>query len=180
VVVMNVSRLADRRRRAGALLVIGIAVIAAASFIYIRETTALPAPNTFGEPQKGKTLAVVHVGDKTAYFPDVACESSDPEVITVSVGIRDDPISFYLASFLGPQAPDGKYISPMTSLVLGHRPGIALDQQGSGWVSVSPELQVALLSTRQSSNIEIGSLTFHGTDRTGALLNGIIMCGPTN
>ena len=180
MVLMDVPRLADRRRRVGAIAVIVISVIAAASFIYIRENTASPPPNTFGEPQKGKTLAVVHVADKTAYFPGVVCVSSDPEVITVSVGIRDDPISFYLSSFLGPHAPDGKYISPVTSLLLGHRPGIAFDQQGSGAVSVSPELQVALLSTRQSSSVEIGSLTFHGTDRTGTQLHGVVMCGPTN
>ncbi len=180
MVLMDVSRLAERRRRAGALVVIVIAVIAAAGFIYIRENTLSPPPNTFGEPEKGKTLAVVHVADKTAYFPGVVCESSDPELITVSVGIRDDPISFYLASFLGPQAPDGKYISPVTSLVLGHRPGIAFDQQGSGPVSVSPKLQAALFGTRQSSSIEIGSLTFRGTDRTGAHLSGVVMCGPTN
>jgi len=180
MVPMDLSRLADRRRRAAAVVAIAIALIAAASFIYIRQNATSPPPSTFGEPEKGKSLAVVHLADKTAYFPGVACESSDPELITVSLGIRDEPISFYLASFLGPQAPDGKYVSPQTSLVIGHRPGIAFDQQGSGSVSVSPELQVALLSKRQSPSIEIGNLAFRGTDRTGAQLSGVVMCGPTN
>jgi len=180
MVLMDVSHLADRRRRAGALVVIAIALIAAAGFIYIRQNTTSPPTTTFGEPEKGKTLAVVHVADKTAYFPGVVCESSDPELITVSLGNRDEPISFYLASFLGPQAPDGKYILPETSLVLGHRPGIAFDQQGSGSVSVSTELLAALLSKRHSPSIEIGNLTFRGSDRTGAKLSGVVMCGPTN
>lgn len=124
------------------------------------------------------TLAAVHVGGKTAYFPGVVCESTDPELIAVSLGVREDPISFYLASFLGPQGPDGRYIAPATTLVLGHRPGIAFDQQGSGSISVSSDLQTALRSTRASSSIKVGSLAFHGTDETGAQLSGTVTCSP--
>ena len=124
------------------------------------------------------TLAVVHIGGKTAYFPGVVCESTDPELITVSLGVRDDPVSFYLASFLGPQGPDGRYVSPRTSLLIGHRPGITFDQQGSGSTSVSPDLQVALGVARTSSSINVGSLSFRGTDGTGAQLSGTATCSP--
>lgn len=146
------------------LIVIAVPVIAAAGLVYIRSNAPSPPSQWFGEPQKGMTLGVVHVGAKTAYFPGVVCESTDPELITVSLGVRDDPVSFYLSAFLGPRAPqgpDGRYVSSVTTLVLGHRPGIAFDQQGSGLVTVSPDMQAALRRTRASSNIKVGSLAFH-------------------
>jgi hypothetical protein len=173
---MDLSRLGDRWRRSGALIAIALTGIAVAGLLYIRSNATSPPVNTFGKPQKGMTLAVVHLGGKTAYFPGVTCESTDPELITVSLGVRDDPVSFYLDSFLGPQDPDGRYVSPATTLVLGHRPGIAFDQQGSGSISVSPDLQAALRSTRLSSSINRGNLAFHGTDGTGAQLSGTVTC----
>ena len=172
------DRLTRRRWRAGALIAIAIAMVAAAGLIYIRSNAPSPPSNTFGEPVSGTTLAVVRVAGKTAYFPGVVCESTDPELITVSLGVRSDPVSFYLASFLGPQGPDGKYVSPVTSLVLGHRPGIAFDQHGSGSVSVSSDLQAALSGTRASSSIKVGSFAFRGTDGTGAQLSGSVTCSP--
>jgi hypothetical protein len=170
--------LTRRRGRAGALIAIAIATVAAASLIYSRSTATSPPSNTFGEPERGTTLAVVRVAGKTAYFPGVVCESTDPELITVALGVRGDPVSYYLAAFLGPQGPDGKYVSPMTTLVLGHRPGIAFDQQGSGSVIVSSELQAALRGGRTSSSIKVGSLGFRGADATGALLSGSVTCSP--
>jgi hypothetical protein len=172
------DRLTRRRWRAGALTFIAVAMVAAASLIYIRSNAPSPPSNTFGEPERGTTLAIVRVAGKTAYFPGVVCESTDPELITVSLDVRNDPVSFYLASFLGPQGPDGKYVSPVTSLVLGHRPGITFDQQGSGSVSVSSDLQAALRGTRASSSIKVGSLAFRGTDGTGAQLSGSVICSP--
>jgi len=170
------SQLADRRWRTSALGVLAIAVIAVAGVIFIRANATSPSSNTFGGPEKGIALAVVRVAEKTAYFPGVVCESTDPELVTVTLGVRDDPISFYLASFLGPQTPDGKYVSPETTLLLGHRPGIAFDQQGSGSISVSSELQAALRSTRASPSIKVGTFAFRGTDRSGAQLNGTVRC----
>ena len=134
-----------------------------------------PSP-VFGQSEKGKTLAVVHIGGKTAYFPGVVCESSDPEILTVSLGVHDDPISFYLASFLGPQSADGRYVSPETSLVNGHRPGIAFDQGGQGTITISSELQAQLRSARPSARISAGTLTFHGKDQSGAPLDGTVTC----
>lgn len=175
---LDVSYLRVRWRRA-AVLVTAIVVIAGAGFIYVSANTPAPLPNTFGVPERGKTLAVVHLGGKTAYFPGVVCESTDPELISVSLGVRDDPVSFFLASFLGPQTPDRRYVSPLTSLVSGHRPGITFDQQGTGSISVSNDLQAALQGARSSSPVKVGSLSFHGTDRTGASLNGVVTCSLT-
>jgi hypothetical protein len=172
------DRLMRRRWRAGALIAVAIAMVAAASLIYSRSSATSPPSNTFGEPERGTTLAVVRVAGKTVYFPGVVCESTDPELITVALGVRGDPVSYNLAAFLGPQGPDGKYVSPMTTLVLGHRPGIAFDQQGSGSVSVSSDLQAALRGTRTSSSIKVGSLAFRGADATGALLSGTVTCSP--
>jgi hypothetical protein len=132
----------------------------------------------YGAPEKGKTLALVHVGGKIAYFPGVVCESGDPEIVTVSLGARNDPVSFYLSVFLGPQSADGRYVSPVTSLVVGHRPGISFDQDGRGAVRVSPELQTQLISTRPSAQVTAGTMTFHGTDRSGMPLDGTVACSP--
>ena len=133
---------------------------------------------TYGQPERGKTLATVHVDRKTAYFPGVTCESVDPEVITVSLGVHDDPVSFYLSAFLGPQSPDGQYVAPSTALVVGHRPGIAFDQRGSGSVSVSSDLRAQLQGSTRSSAIGVGSLAFRGTDSSGASLMGTVTCAP--
>lgn len=154
-------------------------VIAGAGFIYIRVNAPATSPNTFGEPERGKTLATVHLSGRTAYFPGVVCDSSDPELIIASLGNREDPISFYLASFLGPQAPDGTYVSPVTSLVVGHRPGMAFDQRGSGSISVSDDLRAALHGARKSSSVTVGSLSFRGIDGTGAELYSVVTCAPT-
>jgi hypothetical protein len=175
---LGLSAFSNRRRRAGALIAIAATVVAAAGFIYMHSNAPTPSPSTFGVPEKGKTLAAVRVGGKLAYFNSVACDSTDPELITVSLGVRDDPVSFYLSSFLGPQAPDGRYVSPVTTLVIGHRPGIAFDQRGSGSLTVSSELQGELQRTRPSSNIKVGSLAFRGTDRSGAQLSGAVTCSP--
>lgn len=175
---MDVSWLSDRRWRAGVLIATALTVIVAAGLIYMRSNATSPPTNTFGEAEKGMTLAVVHVGGKTAYFPGVVCESTDPELIAVSLGLRGDPVSFYLASFLGPQGPDGRYVSPQTSLLIGHRPGITFDQQGTGSISVSPDLQVALGVGRTSSIIKVGTLSFRGNDGTGAQLSGTVTCSP--
>jgi hypothetical protein len=134
-----------------------------------------PSP-VFGQPEKGRALAVVHVGGKTVYFPGVVCDSSDPEILTVSLGVHDDPISFYLASFLGPQSADGRYVSPGTSLVNGHRLGIAFDQSGQGTITVSTDLQAQLLLARPSALVTGGTLTFHGKDQSGVPLDGTVTC----
>jgi hypothetical protein len=155
---------------------VAIAVIATAGFMYIRANVPSPSANSFGEPVKGLTIALVRIAEKTAYFPGVVCQSTDPELITVSLGVRGDPVSFYLASFLGPQSPGGRYVSPETTLVLGHRPGIAFDQQGFGSIIVSSDLQAALRAVRASPTVAVGSLAFRGIDRTGALLNGTVKC----
>jgi hypothetical protein len=175
---LGLSAFSDRRWRAGALIAIAATLVAAAGLIYMHSNAPPPSPSTFGLPENGKAIAIARVGGKTAYFNGVACESTDPELITVSLGVRDDPVSFYLSSFLGPQTPDGRYVSPVTTLVIGHRPGIAFDQRGSGSITVSPDLQGELRRTRLSSNIKVGSLAFRGTDGSGAQLSGTVTCSP--
>lgn len=173
---VDASWFAHRRRRAGALIALAAIAIAAAGLAYLHLSAGSPSPSTFGGPEKGVSLAVVHIAGKTAYFPGVVCESTDPELITSSLGLRDDPISFFMAAFLGPQGSDGSYVSPVTSLLLGHRPGIAFDQNGSGSISVSSELRAALRIPRQSSVINVGSLSFRGKDISGAQLVGSVSC----
>src|SRR5713226_6668689 len=118
------------RRR---VLIIGAALLIAAIAVLLAAQKSPEAP-VYGEPERGKSLAFVHAGAKTGYFPGVVCESSDPEILTVSLGVHDDPISFFLAAWVGPTAP-------ATLLVIGHRPGVAFDQNGSGTMTVSSELQ---------------------------------------
>jgi hypothetical protein len=131
---------------------------------------------TYGQPETGKSLAAVHVGAKTIYFPGVLCQSTDPGIVAVSLGVHDDPVSFYLAAFLGPLAPDGQYLAPGTVLVVGHRPGVSFDQSGSGSLKVSPDLQRQLQATRPSATITVGTLSFSGTDSSRAELRGTVNC----
>lgn len=155
------------------VMLLAILVVAIGGFTNLGGGTGSPV---YGAPEKGKTLALVHVGGKTAYFAGVVCESGDPEIITVSLGRRDDPVSFYIAAFLGPQSPDGSFVSPETSLVVGHRPGISFDQDGRGTVKASSELLTQLLSTRPSAQVTAGTLTFHGTDQSRMPLDGTVTC----
>lgn len=170
--VKSASRITSIAVMATALVAVGVAII-----VGLLRLGGGSAPSTYGQPERGKTLATVHVDGKTAYFPGVICESADPELITVSVGVRDDPVSFYLSAFLGPQSPDGRYVSPITSLVAGHRPGIAFDQRGSGSVSVSADLKAELQRSTRSATIQVGSLAFRGSDSSGASLMGTVTCG---
>jgi len=133
-------------------------------------------PAVYGQPETGKSLATVQVGAKTANFPGVVCESTDPEVVIVSLGVHDDPISFFLSAFLGPRLPDGSYIAPGTTLVVGHRPGVAFDQAGSGTLTVSTDLTSELESSRASAAITAGSMSFRGRDSTGQPLSGSVFC----
>jgi hypothetical protein len=131
---------------------------------------------TYGLPETGKSLVIVHVGSKTIYFSGVVCQSTDPENVAVSLGVHDDPVSFYLAAFLGPLAPDGHYLAPGTVLVAGHRPGVSFDQNGSGSVNVSQDLQRQLQATRPSATVTSGTLSFHGIDSSRAALSGTVNC----
>jgi hypothetical protein len=130
----------------------------------------------YGQPESGRSLAVVHVGPKTAYFPAVICSASNRDVLTVSRGVQADAISFYLAAFLGPQGTDGRYVSPITSLVKGQRPGINFDQSGSGSVIVSAQLVAQLRAVSSARVIAAGSLSFSGKDVSGEPLTGSVAC----
>lgn len=160
-----------------ALLVLLVAVLLAASRGFLN-LGAGSRSTVYGQPETGKSLATVHIGAKTVYFPGVVCQSTDPEVVTVSLGVHDDPVSFYLAAFLGPLSPDGQYLAPATALVVGHRPGVSFNQDGSGSVSVSTDLQKQLQATRISGTVTVGMLSFRGTDSTREALSGTISCSP--
>jgi hypothetical protein len=160
---------------AAALLVLILAVLFAA----LRGFSNLgggPDSMTYGQPETGKSLAVVHVGAKTIYFPGVVCQSTDPEVVTVFLGVHDDPVSFYLTAFLGPLSPNGLYVAPETALVIGHRPGVSFNQDGSGSVNVSSDLQSQLQAIRASGTVTLGTLSFHGTDSGREKLSGTVKC----
>lgn len=161
---------------AGAVAVLGLA-IALAVFGGFLKPEGSSSTTVFGLPERGKTLATIHVNGKTGYFPGVVCQAADSEVMTVSFGVRDDPVSFYLAALLGPQTPAGTYVAPVTSLVSGHRPGLVFDQDGSGSVTVSPDLKAQLRLVRGPSIIRVGSLSFQGKDASGASLTGTVTCG---
>jgi hypothetical protein len=95
---LGLPAFSDRRRRAGALIAMGATLVVAAGLIYLHSTAQPRSPSTFGVPEKGKAIAIVLVGGKTAYFNGVTCESTDPELIIVSLGVRYDPVSFYLSA----------------------------------------------------------------------------------
>ena len=73
--------------------------------------------HTFGGPEKGLTLAVV-----TVYFPTSPANRLILNSSPFRSDFADDPVSFYLSSFLGPQGPNGEYVSPVTTLVFGPPP----------------------------------------------------------
>jgi hypothetical protein len=170
------------RRKRRRLLISGAAVLVLLLALFVTVVGGWPnfagrqELRAYGQSEPGKSLAVVHVGAKTAYFPAVACSASSPEVLTVSLGVEADRISFYLAAFLGPQETDGRYVAPITSLVKGHRPGIVFDQNGSGSVIVSPQLVAQLRVASSTRIIAAGTLSFTGTDVSRVPLSGNVVC----
>jgi hypothetical protein len=140
-----------------------------------------PVISTLGEPVIGKSLATVHIQGRTAYFPGVACVSNDPTELTVSFGhpfaFQVDPVAFVLAASLVPEASTAGTSAPFTSMVLGHRPGVVFNQQGTGSVTVDSALQASLATTGPTGAMDTGTLAFHGTDVSGAQLYGVVACG---
>ncbi len=118
------------------------------------------------------TLAVVRMGGTTAYFPGVTCFSPDPTVIRVQLGdwptLNYEPIYFFLAASL-----EGSWVTAMAG---GGRPGFTFDQAGEGSMATDPTLIRQMQRDRPSDEVQLGSLTFRGVDRTDVAFTGTVRC----
>ena len=125
-----------------------------------------------GQPMNGVSMAVVTMSGITAYFPRVTCDSADPRNIRVELGhwpaLDYQPIYFFLAGSV-----DG---SSATSMVAAAQPGFTLDQVGVGSIWIDSVLAAALTHDRPSDQVDTGSLTFRGVDRSNAPFTGSVRC----